>query len=256
MKTLRLPLDHGGAAAGPRHHPRRRGLRPRPGTPHPFEQDDLVLAEELAARAAVCVDNARRYTRERSTAAHPAAQPAAQRMPRAGSRRGRATATCRRHRRRRRRRLVRRHPAVRRPGRPGRRRRRRPRHPRLARPWDGCAPRYAPSPTSTCPRTNCSPTWTTWSPAHRPGRRGRRRPRERPATSARTCLYAVYDPVSRVCTLASAGHPPPVAGAPRRHRPHCTTHPRPAARRRRPALRVHRAGAARGQPCSPSTPTA
>ncbi|GAA2625259.1 ATP-binding SpoIIE family protein phosphatase [Streptomyces vastus] len=24
-----------------------------------------------------------------------------------------------------------------------------------------------------------------------------------------TCLYAVYDPVSRVCTLASAGHPPP-----------------------------------------------
>jgi PAS domain S-box-containing protein len=25
-----------------------------------------------------------------------------------------------------------------------------------------------------------------------------------------TCLYAVYDPVSRVCTLASAGHPPPV----------------------------------------------
>lgn len=24
-----------------------------------------------------------------------------------------------------------------------------------------------------------------------------------------TCLYAVYDPVSRMCTLASAGHPPP-----------------------------------------------
>ncbi|MER5178945.1 SpoIIE family protein phosphatase [Streptomyces sp. NPDC002896] len=24
-----------------------------------------------------------------------------------------------------------------------------------------------------------------------------------------TCLYAVYDPVSRICTLASAGHPPP-----------------------------------------------
>jgi anti-sigma regulatory factor (Ser/Thr protein kinase) len=24
-----------------------------------------------------------------------------------------------------------------------------------------------------------------------------------------TCLYAVYDPVSRLCTLASAGHPPP-----------------------------------------------
>ncbi len=30
----------------------------------PFEEDDLALAEELAARAAVCIDNARRYTRE------------------------------------------------------------------------------------------------------------------------------------------------------------------------------------------------
>ncbi|WP_329611602.1 SpoIIE family protein phosphatase [Kitasatospora herbaricolor] len=29
-----------------------------------FEPDDLLLAEELVARAAVCVDNARRYTRE------------------------------------------------------------------------------------------------------------------------------------------------------------------------------------------------
>ncbi|MFD3581055.1 SpoIIE family protein phosphatase [Streptomyces sp. NPDC058683] len=29
-----------------------------------------------------------------------------------------------------------------------------------------------------------------------------------------TCLYAVYDPVSRHCALASAGHPPPVAVRP------------------------------------------
>jgi serine phosphatase RsbU (regulator of sigma subunit) len=34
----------------------------------PFESDDLVLAEELAGRAAVGVDNARRYTRERTNA--------------------------------------------------------------------------------------------------------------------------------------------------------------------------------------------
>lgn len=34
----------------------------------PFAQDDLVLAEELAGRAAVGVDNARRYTRERTNA--------------------------------------------------------------------------------------------------------------------------------------------------------------------------------------------
>ncbi|WP_322777915.1 SpoIIE family protein phosphatase [Frankia sp. Cas4] len=34
----------------------------------PFEQDDLILADELATRAAVAIDNARRYTRERATA--------------------------------------------------------------------------------------------------------------------------------------------------------------------------------------------
>jgi serine phosphatase RsbU (regulator of sigma subunit)/anti-sigma regulatory factor (Ser/Thr protein kinase) len=32
--------------------------------PQPFDQDDLLLAEEIAARAAVCLDNAHRYTRE------------------------------------------------------------------------------------------------------------------------------------------------------------------------------------------------
>jgi PAS domain S-box-containing protein len=36
--------------------------------PVPFGQDDLLLAEQIAARAAVAVDNARRYTRERTTA--------------------------------------------------------------------------------------------------------------------------------------------------------------------------------------------
>ncbi|MER6565420.1 SpoIIE family protein phosphatase [Streptomyces sp. NPDC001093] len=34
----------------------------------PFTEDDLLLAEEIAARAAVAVDNARRYTLERGTA--------------------------------------------------------------------------------------------------------------------------------------------------------------------------------------------
>ncbi|MFG2716144.1 SpoIIE family protein phosphatase [Streptomyces goshikiensis] len=33
----------------------------------PFGEDDLSLAQELAARAALCVDNARRYTREHAT---------------------------------------------------------------------------------------------------------------------------------------------------------------------------------------------
>ncbi|PVE04821.1 SpoIIE family protein phosphatase [Streptomyces scopuliridis] len=33
-----------------------------------FTEDDLTLAEQLVGRAAVCIDNARRYTRERGTA--------------------------------------------------------------------------------------------------------------------------------------------------------------------------------------------
>ncbi|RAJ33170.1 serine phosphatase RsbU (regulator of sigma subunit) [Kitasatospora sp. SolWspMP-SS2h] len=36
---------------------------------------------------------------------------------------------------------------------------------------------------------------------------------ERPITGA-TCLYAVYDPVARRCTLARAGHPPPAVAYP------------------------------------------
>lgn len=35
---------------------------------NPFDADDLNLAEDLVSRAAVCVDNARRYTRERNAA--------------------------------------------------------------------------------------------------------------------------------------------------------------------------------------------
>ncbi|MFJ5534039.1 SpoIIE family protein phosphatase [Streptomyces sp. NPDC093261] len=36
--------------------------------PTPFQQDDVLLAEELVTRAALSLDNARQYTRERSTA--------------------------------------------------------------------------------------------------------------------------------------------------------------------------------------------
>ncbi|MEO3752419.1 SpoIIE family protein phosphatase [Streptomyces sp. B6B3] len=36
-------------------------------SPEPFEQDDLLLGEEITARAAVSIDNARRYARERYT---------------------------------------------------------------------------------------------------------------------------------------------------------------------------------------------
>ncbi|MFD3454992.1 SpoIIE family protein phosphatase [Streptomyces sp. NPDC058691] len=37
-------------------------------TPDPFDPDDLILAEEITARAALSIDNALRYTRERNTA--------------------------------------------------------------------------------------------------------------------------------------------------------------------------------------------
>ncbi|MFJ7948540.1 SpoIIE family protein phosphatase [Streptomyces sp. NPDC096354] len=40
----------------------------RGGSSTPFDEDDLLLAQEIAARAAVSIDNARRYTHERSTA--------------------------------------------------------------------------------------------------------------------------------------------------------------------------------------------
>ncbi|GHI03691.1 PAS sensor protein [Streptomyces cellostaticus] len=36
--------------------------------PDPFTDDDMLLAEEITTRAAVCIDNARRYSRERETA--------------------------------------------------------------------------------------------------------------------------------------------------------------------------------------------
>jgi PAS domain S-box-containing protein len=40
----------------------------RRGRQEPFDEDDMSLAEDLVSRAAVCVDNARRYTRERDAA--------------------------------------------------------------------------------------------------------------------------------------------------------------------------------------------
>jgi PAS domain S-box-containing protein len=56
-----VPLRARGVTLGVMHLLRHR-------TADPFVQDDLVLAEEIAARAAVSIDNARRYTRERTTA--------------------------------------------------------------------------------------------------------------------------------------------------------------------------------------------
>jgi PAS domain S-box-containing protein len=51
-----------------RGHPLGVAVLARRDRPDPFAEDDLVLAGELVARAAVCVDNARRYTHERARA--------------------------------------------------------------------------------------------------------------------------------------------------------------------------------------------
>ncbi|GGY32268.1 SpoIIE family protein phosphatase [Streptomyces djakartensis] len=59
--VMMVPLRARGVTLGLVHILRHR-------TPEPFSEDDLLLAEEMVARAAVSVDNARRYTRELRTA--------------------------------------------------------------------------------------------------------------------------------------------------------------------------------------------
>ncbi|TDT97870.1 stage II sporulation protein E [Streptomyces sp. 846.5] len=70
-----------------------------------------------------------------------------------------------------------------------------------------------------------------------------------------TCLYAVYDPISRCCSLARAGHPLPAVVSPEgiaelvdfRQDPHWGWEACPSRRRRATCPRAA---------CSPSTPTA
>ncbi|WP_193504127.1 SpoIIE family protein phosphatase [Streptomyces coeruleorubidus] len=59
--VMLVPLRARGVTLGLVHFLRHR-------TAEPFSEDDLLLAEEIVARAAVSMDNARRYTRERRTA--------------------------------------------------------------------------------------------------------------------------------------------------------------------------------------------
>jgi PAS domain S-box-containing protein len=58
--TLSVPLQARGTTLGVAVFARYR-------RPEPFTHDDVLLAEEVTARAAVCIDNARRYSRERET---------------------------------------------------------------------------------------------------------------------------------------------------------------------------------------------
>ncbi|MER5433654.1 SpoIIE family protein phosphatase [Streptomyces sp. NPDC002588] len=183
-------------------------------TPEPFGEDDLLLAEELAARAAVSVDNARRYTRERAIALelqrsllrhhasrHTAVEVASRYrpasslagiggdwfdvIPLSGARVGlvvgdvvghgvQASATMGRLR-----------TAV-----------------RTLADVDVAPDELLTRLDDIVLRMASETTTDDAGAADGPGEIGA------------TCLYAVYDPVSRRCSMARAGHPPPVLVAP------------------------------------------
>ena len=217
-----------------------------------YEADDAVFAEELASRAAVCIDNARRFARERTTAlalqssllprglSGQAAVEVAHRYLPAAPRRGSAATGS----------TSSRCPGA---GSPSSSATSSDTASPPRRPWAACARPCAPSPTWTCRRTNSSPTWTTSSPTWRPTTRAD----EDVAELGATCLYAVYDPVSRRADRRRRG--------PSRRRPWsgptapCNSigmTPGPPLGVGRTALRGRRAGTARGSPCSPSSRTA
>ncbi len=68
--------------------------------------------------------------------------------------------------------------------------------------------------TLTCHLTNCSVTWTAAVTRIDQDRDG---DGEAPTLTGATCLYAIYDPVSRLCTMARAGHLEPIIVRPDGH---------------------------------------
>ncbi|MFE1754730.1 SpoIIE family protein phosphatase [Streptomyces anandii] len=170
----------------------------------PFDRGDLALAEQLAARAALCLDNARLYTRERSVArivhrnlrhpefrTHPGVDTAYAYLPAgagggwfdvlplSGSRVALAAGDTTGH-------LVDATAAM------GELRVAATALSELDLPPDeilarlhDLTSRFARAPRGPGPEESAAQTW--------------------PAT----CVYLVYDPVTRGCAMASAGHPPP-----------------------------------------------
>ncbi|MFE9308860.1 SpoIIE family protein phosphatase [Streptomyces sp. NPDC088353] len=182
--------------------------------PAPFMPDDVLLAEEVTARAAVCIDNARRYSRERETAL------ALQRslLPRSLPRTAAVEAASRYL------------PAAR---------------AGVGGDWfdviplsgtrvalvvgdvlgHGVQASASMGRLRTAVRTladiDLAPDELLTHLDDVVARLSAEAGAEgRPGEVGATCLYAVYDPVSRRCTLARAGHPPPVLvppdGPPRR----------------------------------------
>ncbi|MEV0600315.1 ATP-binding SpoIIE family protein phosphatase [Streptomyces sp. NPDC050315] len=176
-------------------------------TPAPFDDDDLLLAQDLVSRAAVSIDHARRYSHERSTALalqrtllpqheveHVAVETAARYLP-AGSRAG------------------------------------------VGGDWYDVIPlsgaRVALVVGDVVGRgLNAAATMGRLRTAVRafadidlmPDEllthlddvviRLQREESPGEGETSATCLYAIYDPVSRLCSLASAGHVPPTVVTP------------------------------------------
>ena len=224
--TRRRPEPAVRAAAGPGPRARRR----RAGTASPADRrtsaTDVALAEEIAARAALALDNVRLYDEARATAV------ALQRSPAAAARsRGSPASTraqrylpgsrdlgCRR-------RLVRRDPAVLRPGRLRHRRRDGPRA--AGRRRDGPAAHGRPDARGPRPDAR-GPA----APPRRP------RPGHRRGPAGHLRLRGLRPGRPRSLSYASAGHPPPVLQRPGRHdRAAAAPSGRTAGRRRR-AVRV------------------
>ena len=113
-RGVRHPLADHRAAAGPGHGPGRRQLLAFAEARALRRRTTCSLAEELVARAAVSIDNARRYTREHSMAVTLQRSLLPRRAARADAAGRRLPLSARAGRSRRR--LVRRHPAVRAPG--------------------------------------------------------------------------------------------------------------------------------------------
>ncbi|MFD7281601.1 SpoIIE family protein phosphatase [Streptomyces sp. NPDC059862] len=178
-----------------------------PEAPDAFDRDDVSLAQELASRAAVCVDNARRYTRERTTAL------ALQRslLPQVVTGQAAVEAASRYL------------PALSQAG--------------VGGDWFDVIPLsgtrvalvvgdvvgHGIHASVTMGRLRTA-VWTLADVdlppdellTHLDDLVGHLAGDEHQAAGeiAATCLYAVYDPVSRRCTVAAAGHPPPVLRCP------------------------------------------
>ncbi|MFJ9822014.1 SpoIIE family protein phosphatase [Streptomyces sp. NPDC101151] len=183
--------------------------------PAAFEPEDLVLVQDLVARAAVCVDNARRYTGERTAAVTLRQSMFPQNVP---AQSAIHVAHCYQ---------------------PARA------HPGVGACWFDVIPlsgaRVALAigdvpgegvAAAACAGQICSAVRTLaqldLAPEEVLARLDAMVPRlvERARTSGSasimdrlvgaTCLYAIYDPVSRRCVLASAGHAPPAIAEPAR----------------------------------------